>query len=133
MDKFPTITFQIPSPDGTAYIQILEYPDKPGEIYRIIFQLGKAASPVNAWADALARMVSAALNNGVSINSILDELSEITTDKSVRHGTMFCRSGPEALYIALLQYRNENGLVEIPTSPLTSRPPRLNANASNRD
>ena len=123
--RFPTITFQIPSPDGTAYVQILENPS--GGIYRIIFQLGKAASSVNAWADALARMVTTSLNNGVDINTVLDELSNITTGKSVWvSGDMYCRSGPEALYIALLRYRNENLLAELSdTSEPTPRPPKL--------
>lgn len=103
-NKFDSITFRIPTPEGTASIIIVE--DSPGTIHRIFFSIGKAGTGVNAWAFALAEMVVSNLQHRKLVD-IINELSGITSSRWMySENGVPCRSGPEALYLALIQYRN---------------------------
>lgn len=101
---YDNITFNIRTPSGTANIIIVE--DSPGKIETIFFTIGKAGSDINAWAYALAESVTMILKTQ-SINDVLVLLSNITSSRSTyAPDGIACRSGPEALYIALMRYRN---------------------------
>ncbi len=103
--KFDSFTFHIKTPDGVANIIIAEH--SPGKIYKIFYNIGKAGTSLNSWAFALCEIVSHSLNNGADINDILTLLSNITSARPVYDNDgIACRSGPEALYLALLRYRN---------------------------
>lgn len=102
--NFPSVTYKLPTPDGGAVITIVEDPTT-NEIVRIFFSIGKAGSTVNAYCDALARMIVLALSSSNDINTILEELSEITSDKQLSTGSgLVYRSGVEVLYLALVNY-----------------------------
>lgn len=104
---FDNITLRIPSPEGIATIIIVE--ESPGKIYKIFFSIGKAGAPTNAWANALAEMTVAALQGGMDLTDVIISLSNITSSRTVDTPEgMQCRSGPEALYMALLKYRSMN-------------------------
>ncbi len=101
------ITYRLVTPDGPAIITIVENPEKPNGIENIFFMIGKAGSATNSYCDALARMVMFALKTH-TITEVINELSSITADKPpiVDNGKLI-RSGVEALFIALLNWRND--------------------------
>jgi len=103
--KYDNITFHIPTPDGTANIIILE--ERPGKIVKIFMMVGKAGSSINAYCYALAEMTVHSLCNGSDIHEVIALLGSITSDRTARiGGGAVCRSGPEALQMALMKYRN---------------------------
>lgn len=104
MIGWKNITYKLRTPDGTAMISIAE--DK-GEIVYISFQIGKAGSSINAYCYAIANLV-VELIKSKGIGAALELLSNISSDKAVRYNTgVLCRSGVEALYIALLGYKKD--------------------------
>lgn len=105
--EFPTVTIRVPCPEGTAYVQILEF--ETGKIYKIIMSIGKAGSTVNAYCQAMADMATSLLHNGQTLNDVIAILSGITSDKSTKHQAFGIRSGPEALGLALSKYRTTLG------------------------
>lgn len=102
---YDNVTFSVETPEGKATIIIVE--EKPGVIHKILFMIGKAGSINNAWAFALAEMVVSNLHRGASLTDVIGDLSNITSSRPVfdRSGIP-CRSGPEALYLVLMRYRN---------------------------
>lgn len=105
--RFDNVTFNIDTPDGNANIILVE--ESPGKICNIFFLIGKAGTNVNGWAFALAETVADSLKRGSDINDMIALLSNITSARPVydKEGRA-CRSGPEALMIALMRYRNMN-------------------------
>lgn len=103
--SFNSFVFRVESPDGNAYIQILE--SKPGEIEHIIMHIGKAGSSVNAWCQGVADLTALAIKNDVPVSQIIATLQGISSAKPRRvlKGGYDVRSGPEALAIALIKYR----------------------------
>lgn len=102
--KYDSITFHVDSPEGTVNVVIAE--QSPGKIGFIHIFVGKSGSAVRSLTDALARMVTFALENK-ALTDVIAELSNITTDKArYTKGGVTVRSIPEALYVALLRYRN---------------------------
>lgn len=123
MTKFPNITYQIDTPDGRAVIQIVENPSNRDIIEHIFFTIGKAGSSVNAYCDALARMVVFAIKHK-GLVTVLNELSSISSDRppiTTKDGLVI-RSGVEALYIALLNWRNDSYSPYEPTEKLYTPP-----------
>lgn len=102
IDVFNNYNFYIPSPDGKATITISEYED--GSIYRIDMNIGKSGASVAAWCNALSRMTTFALKN-FSLEQVIKELEDISSDRFIYSNGMAIRSGPEALYVALTQYK----------------------------
>lgn len=104
-EKYDSITFHNPTPEGEATVIVVE--SQPGVIYKIFFTIGKAGSGVNAWAFALAEMVVFALQQKADLNDVIISLSNITSSRYINDGSGIpCRSGPEALYLSLMKYRN---------------------------
>lgn len=102
-DSFNGISLKYDTPDGPAYIHIVE--ESPGKIKQIFFTVGKAGTSVNAWAFALAEMTTYALEHGASLHEIINKLSNITSERLVRSAGMNLHSGPDALFLSLLKYR----------------------------
>lgn len=105
-DKFDGITIQVPTPDGTMFVTILE--DLAGKPMGVQIHIGKAGAPIAAWSNALARIISLALDKGADMNDLVSELSSQTSDKN-RMSTRgeIVRSGVEGLWIALMQYKRD--------------------------
>lgn len=104
--KFESITIQVPSPDGTMFVTIME--DNTGKPVGIDLHIGKAGASVAAWAQALSRMMTLALDHGSTINDLVVELSNMTSDK--RRDTAAgepIRSGVEAVWLALVKYKRD--------------------------
>ena len=102
---YPALNFRIRTPDGTATINIAHDPDDMVKIEHVEINIGKAGSSVAAWSNAFAKMVILALQNGVPLDIVIAQLSDIATDRVVVRDGITCRSGPEALAIALRSYR----------------------------
>lgn len=101
---YTSYNFFVDTPDGKMYVAVME--DKNKQPARVEIKLGKTGSPVSAWADALGRVITAALAAGTPLYKIAEEISAITSSRS-RTNTVgvTSRSGPEGLSIALMQYR----------------------------
>lgn len=100
-----SISIKTTTPDGSAYIIIDE--DYPGKISRIYFNVGRSGTSVNAWAHCVAELVTELLREGKSLNDVINILSNITSQRSTRSiNGLECRSGPDALFIALMKYRS---------------------------
>lgn len=100
-DKMDTLSIREETPDGTAWIHIME--DEPGKIAKITFSIGKAGTSLNTYCYALSELSSALLEEGYSIEDLINLLLDITSDRPARSETS-SRSGPEALANALRKY-----------------------------
>lgn len=102
-DTFPTVSIKVRSPSGTIFVHILE--NSFGKPVRILINVGKSGSELNAWTDSLARMVTMLLERDEDIFNIVEQLHNMTSDRANLRG--HARSGPEALAKALLMYVND--------------------------
>jgi len=100
---YENFTFSLPTPDGDATIFIVEGED--GKIVRVDITIGKAGSSVAAWCNGFSRMLTFAINKGVSLDDVIEELSDIASDRFQFSDGVPIRSGPEAMAIAFKKYR----------------------------
>lgn len=99
---FDSVVTRVPSPDGTVFVNVME---KNGEPAGVILNIGKAGGQLQAWAAALSAMITLSFKRGVKLEEVLTELSSLTSDRSARDRSTTARSGPEAVYIGLMEYR----------------------------
>ena len=105
-DKFDAVTFQIVTPDGNMFITISE--DDNGVPNAIWIHIGKAGSAVGAWSNALARLMTLCLDKGGTINDLIVELSNQTSDKfRMTNDGEAVRSGIEGVWVALMKYKRD--------------------------
>lgn len=105
-DKFASVTFQIPTPDGNMFVTITE--DDDGKPNAVWIHIGKSGSAVGAWSNTLARTMTLALDHGATINDLLVELSSQTTDKfRITPEGEAVRSGIEGVWVALMKYKRD--------------------------
>src|SRR5574337_1243683 len=94
---FKSVTYQIYTPDGTMYVNLLE--DKSGKLVGIDIQIGKAGGALRAWTHCFGRMLTMLIEHDASIEEIITELSSQTSDKTrVNSNGISVRSGPEGIY-----------------------------------
>lgn len=91
------------TPDGTLYLTIMKNEDDSIAGFQI--NIGKAGTPLTAWAMALAEIMTLAVNRGATLEDLLVSLSSITSDGKARTMDTTARSGPEGVWQALLRYR----------------------------
>jgi len=102
-------TVRIVTPDGTLFVHIAD--DKNGKLKQVMLNMGKAGTSVSAWAYALTEMMNLAIDCGATLEDLLKILSGITSGSGARLGIGGkCTSGPEGVWMALLQYRREKHL-----------------------
>lgn len=100
-----TVSIRVPTPDGTAFVNIIE--DDTGKPIQVIIIIGKAGVALAAWAEAVARLCTLLLQNGAGINNLIQELSLINSDRSrVLQDGEVIRSGPAGIVQALIKYRH---------------------------
>lgn len=103
-ERFDNLTFRVETPDGTMFVSVMESTD--GKPIAISLNIGKAGIAVAIWAQALARITSLALEKGGTINELISELTNLTTDRSRTSGNgEVVRSGVEGLMVGLMKYR----------------------------
>lgn len=91
------------SGDGDVYVTIVE--NELGNPIQVMIAIGKAGSEIRAWNEALSRTITSLLQQGNDINHIVSLLSEITSDRSRIINNIPVRSGPDAVMLALMEYR----------------------------
>jgi hypothetical protein len=101
-DLAPSTTIRVRTPDGSLFVSIVEQADAPRQV---LLHIGKSGHSLQAWADALARVVSLALRSGLTLQAVVAEVSNITTERGTPSGEIIVRSGPDGLAHALLQYQ----------------------------
>ncbi len=100
-DLLPNVTIRVRTPDGTMFVSVSEHNDEPSHL---LIHIGKSGHSLQAWADALARIVSLALRHGVRVQQIITEVSNITTDRRAFSNGISVHSGPEGVAHGLMQY-----------------------------
>lgn len=105
---FDSISFRVKAPEG-AFTIFFDEDRKTHKLVRISAFAGKTGSSQAAWLDAFCRIMSRQLERGfLTLEEIETELSSIKTDKSlISVEGVECTSGPEAIFIAILRYKNE--------------------------
>lgn len=99
-DSVSMYAFRWSTPDGSATIFITET-----DPITISITIGKAGTSIAGWAYALSELVNLALKNS-SIDEVIDILTNITTHQSAFNSNgVQCRSTPEAVSFALIEYR----------------------------
>lgn len=103
-ETLPAYSIHVSTPDGEMWVTIIERKEQPVQVF---ISIGKAGSNVMAWAEATGRIITRMLEH-LSIYEVITELSGITSGRLVygMRGAV-CRSGPEGIAIALMEYRKE--------------------------
>lgn len=97
-------TIKIQSPEGAIFVHCNE--DINGKLDSVMINVGKAGSTVSSWANGLSRMISIALRS-TDLSEILTQLSNNSSDRSVlATNKIFIKSGVDAVFHALLMYKN---------------------------
>lgn len=101
--KFANQTIRVVTPEGTMFVSIMtDDSEKPVAVDIII---GKAGTTIRAWAQSLARIMTVALEHGVTIENFIEELSSQHSSKSRRSTDKIdVYSGPEGVCVALLKF-----------------------------
>ena len=106
-------SFKFLTPDGNATIFISE--KEIGKIERIDYFIGKAGSSVAAWSHALIEFINFAFDKNIPLNDVINKISNITTGMNVRSiSGIKCKSGPDAIFLALMKYRGMSNRNNIP-------------------
>jgi len=101
---FNSINFHVATPDGAMFVNVME--DKEGKPFKIITSIGKCGTAVAAWAQAFDLVASETLENGGSVNKLIEILSGITSAGiRILPAGETVRSGPEGVCLALMRYR----------------------------
>lgn len=104
---FNAVTYRVETPDGIMYVIIME--SSEGKPIGMHISIGKAGAPLAAWATSLARMISLAFEMRISVNDIIHELSNMTSDRRRTDSLgIAVRSGPDGVCTALIKYRGDN-------------------------
>ena len=99
-DTFPMYSFRWTTPDGTANIFVTE--TNP---ITISITIGKAGTSIAGWAYALSHLVNLALEDH-PVEHVIDILTDITTHQAAYNSNgVQCRSTPEAVAFALIEYK----------------------------
>lgn len=104
-ERYNSITIRSRTPDGTMFVNIMEDNEtgKPCEIQIII---GKAGTNLRAWTDSVSRLVTMVLKCGGTLEDIITELSNTTSDKLIIDDSQVpVRSGPDGFVMALMKYK----------------------------
>lgn len=99
---------KVDTPDGKIFVNVVE--DEDGKPMEVFIFAGKAGTPVYAWANMAAGLITALLEHGVSVHEIIELLKDITSSGSARLASdgYKIRSGPEGIWYALVRYNKGN-------------------------
>lgn len=98
-----TAAIRVETPDGTMFVLVDEDVTTQKPI-AIRINIGKAGSPLMAWASAAAELVTLLLESGIDAHKILEKLTDIHSDKLAHSSGIPIYSGPDGLANALLLY-----------------------------
>lgn len=93
---------RIRTPEGKAFLIIDEDPKTSNPI-RFDLQLGKSGTALRSWSYAMGRMLTLSVLHGATIEDVITELSNVTTDKY----SGGVRSGIDGLVKGLMRYQSD--------------------------
>ena len=92
--QLESIVTRIKTGYGKMFVIISEVDKKPFEVFCI---LGKSGQSIQAKAEVTGRLVSLALQNGVAVDKIIDQLEGITGDNQIMSGDYLVKSIPDGV------------------------------------
>ena len=99
------IVIKVITPDGTAILIINE--DDKNNPQSFDLMIGKAGSSIRAWAYALGKALTLAVEHGATIEEIISDLSNTHSDRVTYSNGMIVRSGIDGLVKALMKYQSD--------------------------
>lgn len=102
-DRLNSVVIRVPTPDGTMFLMIDE--DESGKPVMIRLEIGKVGSALRAWTDVTGRLITLAIANGATLEDIVTEISNITSDRLVYNRRIPIRSGPDGIAYGIMQYK----------------------------
>ncbi len=102
-DIMDSEVYRVRTPNGTLTAIIIENHDHTINSFQLL--LGKAGNDISPWCDALAGIMTLAINNGVKIDQLINCLNGLTSGREARSLGSTCRSGPEGVWMALMRYK----------------------------
>lgn len=103
VDRFDGAVVRVPTPDGTLFLIVDE--DASGRPCMIRFEIGKVGSALRAWTEAVGRLITLSLSKGATLEDVITEVSNITSDRIAYAGRVPIRSGPDGLAYGLVKYK----------------------------
>jgi ribonucleoside-diphosphate reductase alpha chain len=73
-DGMPSRTFTVHTPFGKMRATITELPSHPGRPFDVSLSIGKSGNDVNAFTEAIGRLVSLCLRGGIDPQEVVDQL-----------------------------------------------------------
>ncbi len=104
-DKVTGYTYKMNTGMGNLYVTINEIDGKPFELFAI---LGKSGQSVTAKTEAIGRLVSVALQHGVSMEKLIHQLGGISGSSQIMHQGGSVLSIPDAIAKVMTRYLKEN-------------------------
>lgn len=101
-ESLDSVVIKVSTPEGTMFVTVAE---KNNAVHHVHVHIGKAGSSLSAWADALVRVITLALHSDISLERVIAEVSNITSDRPPRLSNV--RSGPEGIAAALHKYQQD--------------------------
>ena len=96
---------KIDSPIGRMYITVNA--DDNGNLVEVFISVGKAGGSTTANSEAIGRLVSLGLRNGISVDAIYRQLRGISSERALGFGTNRVLSGPDAIAQVLRLYAKD--------------------------
>ena len=94
-------TDKIKTSRGSLYVTVNTINDKPIEVFA---NIGKSGGDVSALSEAIGRLISIALQNGVGVKNIINTLINITGAQPIWSGGRLIKSVPDAIAQVLKEH-----------------------------
>lgn len=95
--QFESVSYKVDTIHGSMFVVIMEYQNQP---IGIQVNIGKCGNDISAWAHAMGRVCSIALEHGATMYDLMFELTNNSTDKD----TIRTRSGVNGIAFAISSY-----------------------------
>lgn len=99
-------THRVNSPIGGMYVTVNRHPEtnKP---YEVFVTVGKAGGTTPSFSEAIGRLLSLLLREGIEVGEIHRQLRGISSDRAFGFGNGKIASGPDAVAMVLEKYMDE--------------------------
>lgn len=99
-------THRISSPIGGMYVTVNR--DNQGHPYEVFVNVGKAGGTTPSFSEALGRLISLGLRNGITVKEVHKQLRGISSDRAFGFGNGKVASGPDAVALVLEEYMEDS-------------------------
>jgi ribonucleoside-diphosphate reductase alpha chain len=97
-EQLPSFVREIKTGYGNLYITVTELDGKPFEVFATI---GKPGDSISAKVEAIGRLTSLALRNGIPVQEVIKQIRDITGDRPLMVGSIMIKSIPDAIGFVL--------------------------------